>query len=149
MRQSVSDAQTTFESSIRPSVADGALHAQPSFTHGSHDLVSCTDYISNASMDVLIHHQGRPSPHSSLLTGLAAPDHSHLQRMLEMFTAQWDGFVAKEKKVLMHLCNVLYFMRDPGKLMFPKFLGSSGSMYCTVTSSSCYSYCTMIALPAP
>ena len=32
-------------------------------------------------------------------SGFAAPDHPHLQKMLELFTAQWAGFLAKEKKV--------------------------------------------------
>lgn len=32
-------------------------------------------------------------------SGFADPDHPHLQKMLELFTAQWAGFVAKEKKV--------------------------------------------------
>ena len=35
-----------------------------------------------------------------LTSGLVAPDNPHLKKMLELFTEQWTGFVAKEKKVL-------------------------------------------------
>ena len=35
-----------------------------------------------------------------LSSGVVAPDNPHLKKMLELFTEQWTGFVAKEKKVL-------------------------------------------------
>ena len=49
------------------------------------------------------HREARVPVHSTHFqvcdSGFAAPDHPHLQKMLELFTAQWAGFVAKETKV--------------------------------------------------